>query len=728
MVPRPFACRYLWAPMFQAAKHALNVQTDESGTVAVRPFLTLACDMYRDDHASGSIAPEVGRSADNPLILTLMFDGFPLEKQSLEHMCLSKASVHDGIALHSEASLRCGLVAGTKETNAGLARLFEMPGVGADLNTIAAGTVCMPCPEGILHTKLNISADRKALEALRGSGPCSSWCRDCGRAVQHILPWARSAHPPPTMVEYRQRKSKLVQVVGKDGRKEWKGCTRTFFTNAEAREAGHVAQQGQELPIFCRWCRKVPYASVPEMEAAKARTLRLKASPNKKDRAMHDKERSAFAATHAHQHEFSYLWLNVDMDDVVPEWMHVLDLNNAYLFFKHVTLKHCDPFTREWIAHFHTGLGAALDTKKKESGRAGQRWHKASTWCELAQGSSNFPGGLRCWFPCLVLLIGDCMRDAVEQGGEHTSVDPIVATVAAAAAANAPPPSRYTVRQDSDDDSSPPPAAPAASAPPAVQKGLTAAMELYYGKSKAKTLLAILDGNESYYQFHIHSHLPGPTSSAPQDERDAHALQFAVLAVDAFHCVEASNPDHKSWMPHITWAVMPEFLADGRSWQHCTGKLEARGAAAKRIGRSVVCWRKQKSAECRRYIKKRGTIKQRKAGTPPAGEGSPFSQGYSSSGHRQVLENIGLREQLLRAQTTRKSKKLSQLGRIQSPRQTQKLEAESLYASHACPFTCREMFEHMFFGRFARLYDVHGVKDPAAWERYRKRVHDFAMG
>jgi hypothetical protein len=251
MVPRPFACRYLWAPMFQAAKRALNVETDESGTVAVRPFLTLACDMHRDDHASGSIAPEVGGSADNPLILTLMFDGFPLEKQSLEHMCLSNASVRDGIALHSEASLRCGLVAGTKETNAGLARLFEMAGVGADLNTIAAGTVCLPCPDGdadrtpvTLHTRLNISADRKALEALRGSGPCSPWCRDCGSAVQHILPWARSAHPPATITEYRQRKTKLVQVVGKDGRKIWKGCARTFFTNAESREAGHVAQQG----------------------------------------------------------------------------------------------------------------------------------------------------------------------------------------------------------------------------------------------------------------------------------------------------------------------------------------------------------------------------------------------------------------------------------------------------------------------------------------------------
>jgi hypothetical protein len=91
------------------------------------------------------------------------------------------------------------------------------------------------------------------------------------------------------------------------------------------------------------------------MQAAKARLLALKASACKKDRNTHDRERSSHASTHARQHEFCWLWLDLDMDDVVPEWMHVLDLNDAFLFFKHVTLKHCDPFTREWVAHFHTG-------------------------------------------------------------------------------------------------------------------------------------------------------------------------------------------------------------------------------------------------------------------------------------------------------------------------------------------------------------------------------------
>ena len=270
-----------------------------------------------------------------------------------------------------------------KETNATFIRLFETKGVGADLNAIASGSICLPSdcdsPEDsqTVFTRLAVGADRKAIEALRGSGPCSPWCEKCGREVQHVLPWPRGAHPPITMAEYRERKSRLVQVTRPGGKREWVGCSSTFLPNELIREAGHVPQKGAVLPRFCRWCQKVrtppqqkvtqlttpeslltsqvPYASVPEMQAAKARLLALKASACKKDRNTHDRERSSHSSTHAHQHEFCWLWLDLDMDDVVPEWMHVLDLNDAFLFFKHVTLKHCDPFTREWVAHFHTG-------------------------------------------------------------------------------------------------------------------------------------------------------------------------------------------------------------------------------------------------------------------------------------------------------------------------------------------------------------------------------------
>ena len=53
----------------------------------------------------------------------LMLDGFPLDKQSIEHFCLANSSLHDSVALHSEAALRCGLVAGMKETNTSFARV-----------------------------------------------------------------------------------------------------------------------------------------------------------------------------------------------------------------------------------------------------------------------------------------------------------------------------------------------------------------------------------------------------------------------------------------------------------------------------------------------------------------------------------------------------------------------------------------------------------------------------
>ena len=32
------------------------------------------------------------------------------------------------------------------------------------------------------------------------------------------------------------------------------------------------------------------------------------------------------------------------------------------------------------------------------------------------------------------------------------------------------------------------------------------------------------------------------------------------------------------------------------------------------------------------------------------------------------------------------------------------------------------MFEYMYRGRFGRLYDVHGHKQPQAWEAYREIV------
>ena len=207
-VPRPVSSRWRWVPLFQAAKKALHVETDETGTVAVRPFLTLATDIFRADSASGSILPHVGRSPDHPLVLTLMLDGFPLDKQSIEHLCLANSSLHDGVALHSEAALRCGVIAGMKETNATFARLFETKGVGADLNAIASGsislpcdcdspgTVCQPCDcdSQKIFTRLAVGADRKAIEALRGSGPCSPWCETCGREVQHTAPLRMLLH------------------------------------------------------------------------------------------------------------------------------------------------------------------------------------------------------------------------------------------------------------------------------------------------------------------------------------------------------------------------------------------------------------------------------------------------------------------------------------------------------------------------------------------------------
>ena len=125
----------------------------------------------------------------------------------------------------------------------------------------------------------------------------------------------------------------------------------------------------------------------------------------------------------------------------------------------------------------------------------------------------------------------------------------------------------------------------------------------------------MLDGNDSYEGFHTYAHLPGPQPSAfadpitQQEEADAFALKFAVAAVDMSHYVEDSNPDHKSWMFHITWAVMPEFAAN------CGRGSTAQGSS-RRVGLLPNGWAALPSAGAKERAKLTGL--HHPASNPPA--------------------------------------------------------------------------------------------------------------
>ena len=405
------------------------------------------------------------------------------------------------------------------------------------------------------------------------------------------------------------------------------------------------------------------------------------------------------------------------MTDWVPELLHALDLNAGYLFYKHVLLKHCDSFTREWVTIFQAGLGAPLDARRKATGRLkAERWHKACVWIELVTGSHKFPGGLRVWLPCLVMLIAKCQLDAKAGGGSHSSVLPRPPTAAAARAQES-----AGLRSDSDSEDEaprPPPKRPPPKPTPTNPADLTMEqrLTLMVGKVLAVSCLRMLDAYEAYYTFHYTTHTPPPAMLTAAD-KEAYALRVGVTAVTAFQHLEDSNPEHKSWMPHIIWAVLPKFIADrGDCWRYSTAKLEARGAAAKTLGRRVVCWRRRSGPSMRTIAKRPINPKARKRkgreNRPPA---QPFSQSYSSTGEQQLLEMVGLREIELRRGNTRKARKLGQLGRVTAARTTPKFHTSPLAEGSPPPFTCRDVFDAMLRDVLPAPYDMHGRKNPIAF-------------
>ena len=518
-----------------------------------------------------------------------------------------------------------------------------------------------------------------------------------------------------TIHEYREKKGQL-------------GCNTDFLTWDDAVELAHGCFPGEDLPRRCRVCAKEPYASAEEYTAAKLRCERLKGSSIKKEQALYKRERASYAQLHWFQHEFCQPELHLGMESWIPELLHVLELNCGYLQWKHCTLKHCDPFCREMLAVFLTGLGAPLDTRKKEDGRAkADRWFKASTWDALVLGSNKFPGGLSTWYPCVVLLIIDCFRDARDNGGQHTSA----ANVAAAAACAAPPPPRpagrgFDVRDDSDDDEDIPIRRPPARAParaPA-QDTTTAPLTLKQllardlGNNMAANALLMLSSMDTYGVMHTTLRTPPPLVDDPaHEDRVEWALNIATTSVACFHDLEESNPSHRSAMPHIVWAVVPEFVMKrGNLWRYSSGKLEARGAVAKRLGRGVVCWRNLGTTSTR-GVKKRavGTKKSRKKKLAVLDTEKAVTTTWKTSGCKQLLEMLGLRERRLRAnpQASRASSALSKFGRIKATRHTIKHENAQQKAHHS--YTCLQLFEKMYRGQLKRLYNSLGVMQLDAW-------------
>ena len=160
---------------------------------------------------------------------------------------------------------------------------------------------------------------------------------------------------------------------------------------------------------------------------------------------------------------------------------------------------------------------------------------------------------------------------------------------------------------------------------------------------------------------------------------------------------------------HELLFIIVRFIFErGDLWPWSTARLEARGARAKVVARSVINW--AKSGVRNRSINKRERTKGKKAlrGGPERGS-TPFTQAYNSSGVQQLLGAQGLREQMLRTGkiAPKKSNRLGRLGRTTAPRQTKKWEEDW---STLKALSCRKAFELCLRNRIPRFYDVRGVR------------------
>ena len=315
-LPYPIETRSKWVLPFQQMKLSLGVGLDANGNLASRRLRTVVQELVLEDRASGALPAHVGLSCEGErLQINLLMDGFPLDKQSIEHLCVANCSMPDTFAIHSEAMLKCVTVGRMSESNAGLKKMYDHNGLGDDVNKlIEDGFVCVASGDDTAeettrcYLEVTCTADRKAVEANLGCGPCCVWCR-CPKGLMHKLPWARSANPPVTIDEYRGLKRNI-------------GC-KGFVGWADSVELGHGCFPGEDLPRRCCVCSKKPYATVAEYIAAKNRCDRLKSSSVKKEQALYKRERSAFAALHSFQHEFSQPELRLGMCQWIPEMMHV---------------------------------------------------------------------------------------------------------------------------------------------------------------------------------------------------------------------------------------------------------------------------------------------------------------------------------------------------------------------------------------------------------------------
>ena len=95
----------------------------------------------------------------------------------------------------------------------------------------------------------------------------------------------------------------------------------------------------------------------------------------------------------------------IDTDHVVPEIMHLDNLNVAKQCWTKGVMPLMTDFMKEVTTDFFKRMGVKLDVKTKSDGRAGSAWFKASVWAEMVNGSNKVRSGLAPWFSSLLFHV-----------------------------------------------------------------------------------------------------------------------------------------------------------------------------------------------------------------------------------------------------------------------------------------------------------------------------------
>eukprot|EP00965_Chrysotila_dentata_P165998 5480999-Pleurochrysis_carterae.AAC.1 len=89
------------------------------------------------------------------------------------------------------------------------------------------------------------------------------------------------------------------------------------------------------------------------------------------------------------------------MKNVVPDLLHVSDLNIDKEVHKQAILRHLDGYALEQVQRFYMAMGARILLVGKDGAGKFEKWFKGALRAGMVLGYDYFPGGVAAWLPSM---------------------------------------------------------------------------------------------------------------------------------------------------------------------------------------------------------------------------------------------------------------------------------------------------------------------------------------